>query len=212
MKKKVFLQGMLIISLIFGIFILTGCDSKNEEKENKAQVSEQTQEQAEQQAETQTSEQTGEQVSEQPEEQPMPTVDESLVTINGLEFHLNKETSFKDLKYTIVEDFKESNMDRYIQYNYYPENQSNLLFFRIFYYKGQKNDYAIKDLGLESNITLTDGKTDNIEYKFYESPRDDGGTMHFYFINKDGDTYALSFISKNDIKDFEEKVIKSVKF
>ena len=148
----------------------------------------------------------------QKNEQPTPVVDETLVTINGIEFHLNKETSFKNINYTIVEDFKEVDHDRYIQYNYYQEDSTNLLFFRVFYYSNQGNDIAIKDLGLDSNISLTDGKTDNIEYKYYASPRDDGGTMHFYFINKDGDTYTLNFVSKYDIKDFEDKVVKSVKF
>ncbi len=149
---------------------------------------------------------------EENKEESVEVVDESLVKINNLEFKLNKETEFKDLKYIIAEDFKEADHDRYIQYNYYQEDQSNLLFFRVFYYNNQGNDVAIKDLGLDSNITLVDGKTDNIEYKFYESPRDDGGTMHFYFINNNGSTYTLNFVSKYDIKDFENKVVKSVKF
>ena len=140
--------------------------------------------------------------------------EKTLVKINGLEFKLNKEASFKDIKYTIIEDFKEANFDEYnyIEYNYYQEDQTNLLFFRIFYYGGQGNDAAIKDLGLDSNITLTDGKTDNIEYKYYAQPRNDGGTIHFYFINKNENTYTLNCVSKYDIKDFENKVIKSVHF
>ena len=139
-------------------------------------------------------------------------IDESLVKINNLEFHLDKETSFKDIKYTIVKDFKEANYDRYIQYNYYQEDNSNLLFFRIFYYSKKTNKEIIKDLGLDDKIELKDGKTDNVEYKFYDEPRDDGGTIHFYFINKNEKTYVLNFMSKYDIKDFEEKVLKSVKF
>ncbi|MBO4815853.1 MAG: hypothetical protein J5507_02760 [Clostridia bacterium] len=145
-------------------------------------------------------------------EQPTPVVDETLVEINGLEFHLDKETSFKDVKYTIVGDFKEANFDSYIQYYYYQEDSTNLLFFRIFDYGKKSNDDAIADLGLDSNITFTDGKTDNIEYKYYAEPRDDGGTIHFYFINKDGNLYVLHFVSKYDIKDFEDKVVKSINF
>ena len=38
------------------------------------------------------------------------------------------------------------------------------------------------------------------------------GTIHFYFINKDGNTYVLHFVSQNDIKDFESKVLNSIKF
>ena len=87
-----------------------------------------------------------------------------------------------------------------------------MLFLRFFYYKGQGNDVALKDLGLEGDIELTDGSTENIEYKYYAKPRDDGGTIHFYFINKDGNTYAINFVSKYDINDFEEKVVKSLKF
>lgn len=189
MKKNIFFIGLIVIMLAIGVFSLTGCESKKEEvEENK------------------------EEIVEQVAEQPTPVVDETLVKINGLEFHLNKETSFKDIKYTIVEDFKEVNQERYIQYNYYQEDKTNLLFFRIFYYNNKGNDVAIKDLGIESNITLTDGKTDNIEYKYYEEPRNDGGTKHFYFINKDGSTYVLSFVSKYDIKDFEDKVVKSINF
>ena len=180
MKKKIFLLGLIVIILISGLLILTGCGAKNETKES--------------------------------EEQPETAVDETLVKINGLEFHLNKEASFKGLNYVIVNEFKEVIHDRYVQYNYYQEDSTNLLFYRVFYYENQSKEKAIEDLGLDSTITLTDGKTDNIEYKFYEQPRNDGGTIHFYFINKDGNTYVLHFVSKYDIKDFEEKVIKSVKF
>lgn len=180
MKKKIFFVSLIVIMLVVGLFILTGCEPKKEVEENI--------------------------------EQTVPVIDETLVKINDLEFHLNKETSFKDIKYTTVEEFNVADHDRYIQYNYYQEDRTNLLFFRIFYYSNQGNDIAINDLGLDSNITLIDGKTDNIEYKYYATPRDDGGTMHFYFINKDGDTYTLNFVSKYDIKDFEDKVVKSIKF
>ena len=181
-NKNIFLTVILIIMLGSGLFILTGCDSKEEIKESEN------------------------------EEQTISAIDETLVKINDLEFHLDKETSFKDVKYTIVGDFKEANFDRYIQYNYYQEDNTNLLFFRIFDYGTQSNEGAIKDLGLEGEVTLTDGKTDNIEYKYYAEPREDGGTIHFYFVNKDGNLYVLNFVSKYDIKDFEDKVIKSIKF
>ena len=140
------------------------------------------------------------------------TVDETLVKINGLEFHLNKDKSFKDIKYMVSEDFQEADHGNYIQYNYYQEDQTNLFFYRVFYYENKGINDAIADLGLDTNISLTDGKTDNIEYKSYEKPRDDGGTIHFYFILKGDEIYTLNFISKYDIKDFEEKVLNSVKF
>ncbi len=139
-------------------------------------------------------------------------VDETLFVINKLEFHMDKDSEFKGIKYTISSSFKEANQVSYVQYNYYQEDNTNLLFFRIFYYNNKKIDYAINDLGLDKNISLTDGKTNDIDYKFYASPRDDGGTIHFYFINKGNDLYVLNFVSKYDIKDFENKVLKSIKF
>ncbi len=144
-----------------------------------------------------------------------PPVDESIVVINNLEFKLEKETSFKDLCYKTVEDFAEVEHDitiPYRQYNFYQEDGTNLLFFRIFYYYGKGIDYASKDLGIEGKITLEDGKTEHIEYQLYPQPRDDGGTIHFYFITRGNDTYVLNFVSKYDIKDFETKVVNSVYF
>ena len=182
MRKKIFLVLLLVTILVTGLVILTGCGSKEEVKKNENK------------------------------EQTTAVVDETLVKINNLEFHLDKETSFKDIKYTIVSDFKEANFDRYIQYNYYQEDNTNLLFFRIFDYGTKSNEEALADLGIEGNVTLTDGKTENIEYKYYAKPREDGGTIHFYLINKDGNLYVINFVSKYDIKDFEEKVVKSIKF
>ena len=145
--------------------------------------------------------------------EPEPTVDESLVVINGYEFHLDKDAAFKDLHYTVSGDFKENDHGNYIQYNYYQKDDSNLFFFRVFYYKLAGDvSIAVKDLGLEDNIPLTDGKNDDLEYKFYERPRDDGGTMHFYFTKHEEDIYAVTFTCKYDIKDFEAKVVKSLKF
>ena len=184
MKEKILTLCLMVMMLVIGIIVLTGCGTKKEEEKGEVKKNEQ-----------QTSQ----------------SVDETLVKINGLEFHLNKEKMFKDIKYTIAEEFQEADHDRYIQYNYYQEDQTNLLFFRIFYYNNQGIDAAISDLGLDSSITFTDGKTNEIEYKYYASPRDDGGTIHFYFINNNGDTYVLNFVSKYDIKDFEDKVVKSIK-
>ena len=186
MRKKIFLVLLLVTILVTGLVILTGCGSKDEAK-NEVKKNENN-------------------------EQSTTVVDETLVKINNLEFHLDKETSFKNIKYTIVSDFKEANHDSYIQYNYYQEDNTNLLFFRIFDYGTKSNEEALADLGIEGNVTLTDGKTDNIEYKYYAKPRDDGGTIHFYLINKDGNLYVINFVSKYDIKDFEEKVVKSIKF
>lgn len=139
-------------------------------------------------------------------------VDESLVVINGLEFHLDKEGSFNGLNYIIPGDFAEAEHPVYIQYSYRQEDGVNLLFYRVFAYPGKDITYAINDLGLDANIPLTDGKTDNIEYKVYEEPRDDGGTIHFYFIDHGDTFYTLNFVSKYDIQDFEQKILNSVKF
>lgn len=146
------------------------------------------------------------------EEAPVEVLDESTVKINGLEFKLNKETSFQELSYKIAEEFREANFDRYVQYYYYQEDSTNLLFYRIFLYENKDINESIEDLGLDQSIALTDGKTDNIEYKLYVEPREDGGTIHYYFVNSDKGTYVIGFVSKYDIKDFEEKVLKSIKF
>lgn len=182
MKKKL-LVGAIIFLVIAGLFSLTGCGKKKETDNSQKQAPQESQ-----------------------------TVDETLVKINNQEFNLNQDDVFKDIKFTIVPDFKKSEFEHYVQYNYLQDGSSNLLYFRVFYYEGQDNNTAIKDLGLDSDITLSDGKTDNIEYKIYEKPRDDGGTIHFYFINHEENTYVLHFVSKYDIKDFESKVVKSVKF
>ena len=139
-------------------------------------------------------------------------VDNTSFIVNNLEFHLDREATYSGINYKISKEFKEAVHNMYIQYNYLQEDSSNLLFFRIFYYENQDVNYAINDLGLEGNIEFTEGKTDNIEYKLYVEPRDDGGTIHFYFVNKDNNLYVLSFISKYDIKDFEEKVLNTIKF
>ena len=60
--------------LVNVVFILTGCESKKEIKEVEEIV--------------------------ENVEQNTQVVDETLVKINGLEFHMNKETSYKDVKYT----------------------------------------------------------------------------------------------------------------
>jgi hypothetical protein len=185
MRKKIIILGTMIIMMVVELMTFTGCGSKKEIKEEK---------------------------KEENTVQTPQVVDESLVKINNQEFHLSKEATFKEIKYSIIPDFKEADHNHYIQYSYSQEDRSNLLYFRIFYYEGKENDAAIKDLGLEGDITLTNGKNDYLEYKLYEKPRDDGGTIHFYFINNNGNTYALNFVSKYDIKEFENKVVKSLKF
>ena len=185
MKKQVLIL-LLVIILAVGLFILSGCVSKENEEKTKTE---------------------NETIQVTPD-----VVDDSLVKINDLEFHLDKETTFKDMNYTIVSDFKEANMDRYVQYNYYQEDSTNLLFFRIFHYEGKSVEEIIQDLGIQGEVNFIDGKTDNIEYKYYPQPREDGGTIHFYFIDKDDSTYVLNFTSKYDLKDFEDKVVKTIKF
>ena len=145
-----------------------------------------------------------------------PAEDETLFVINGLEFHLDTDASFYGLDYVISQDLREITHDEYytpyVQYDYLQDDGNNLLFFRIFFYKGQGTDAAIADLGLDAGITLTEGSTGNFEYSYYPEPRDDGGTIHFYFVNRDGNTYVLNFISRYDIADFEGKVLSRIVF
>lgn len=143
------------------------------------------------------------------------TVDETLFTIKDKEFHLDTEKEFEGLKYKTSSEFKEVNnssfTSKYVQYNYQPDDASNYFFFRIFYFNGKDFAYARKDLGIDDKFKYQDGKTDNIEYKMVDEERKDG-TIHFYFVNKEGNTFVLHFVSQNDIKDFELKVLKSLEF
>jgi predicted small lipoprotein YifL len=138
-------------------------------------------------------------------------VDETLVKVNDVELHINKEKEFKGIKYTITDDLNEAKYDQYVQYNLYQESGPNLLFFRIFVYEGKDHKYIRKDLAIDSTLKEEKGKTDNIEYSFIDSKRTDG-TIHFYIIDKGKKSYAINFISQYDIKDFETKVLNSINF
>jgi hypothetical protein len=141
-------------------------------------------------------------------------VDETLIKIKDKEFHLDTDKVFEGLNYKTSKDFKEVNnatpSSKYVQFNYQPEDSANYFYFRIFYYPGKDFEFVKNDFAL-NEFEFSDGKTDNIEYKLIDEGRTDG-SIHYYFINKDGSTYVLNFISKNDIKDFERKVLKSIKF
>ena len=147
----------------------------------------------------------------EPEEAPL-VVDDTHFSINGQEFELDTKKEFEGLKYKISKEFRELKFDvytHYVQYDYLLED-GNLLYYRVFHYTDKDADAAAQDLGLE-NYAFTDGKTDNVEYKYYAEPRNDG-TMHFYFITKDTDTYVIHLASKYDIKEFEEKALKTIGF
>ncbi len=141
--------------------------------------------------------------------------DNNSFTINGLTFELDEETSFEGLYYSITGDFRAIDHYEfipYIQYDYRQEDGSNLLFFRVFYYEGKDVSYALGDLGIDKSITFEDGKNDDVEYKLYKEPRDDGGTMHYYFLRHGDNTYVVNFVSKYDISGFEDKVVKTLHF
>ncbi len=143
------------------------------------------------------------------------TSDGNSFKVNGLEFSLDTEKTFKDLGYRVSGDFKEAEHDEfipYVQYNYYQEDGTNLLFFRIFFYKDKGDSDALADLGIEGDIHFTDGKAGDIAYRFYAQPRDDGGTIHYYFLSKGTDTYVLNFVSRYDISEFETKLAGSLSF
>ena len=139
------------------------------------------------------------------------TVDEKLVKVNGIELHLDKEKEFKGIKYTITDDLKEANNDQYIQYYLYQDSGPNLLFFRIFYYEGKSHENIRNDLSIESSLSEEKGKTANVEYSYIDTKRSDG-TIHYYIIDKDDISYVINFVSQYDIKDFEKKVLNSIKF
>ena len=138
-------------------------------------------------------------------------VDETLVVVNGVELHINKEKEFKGIKYTITDDLKEAKFDQYVQYYLHQDSGPNLLFFRIFFYKDKTRKYIRNDLAIGSNLAEEKGKTDNVEYSFIDTKRTDG-TLHYYIIDKDNTSYVINFVSQYDIKDFEKKVLNSIKF
>ena len=121
-------------------------------------------------------------------------IDETLFKIKDKEFHLDTDKEFEGLNYKTSMEFREINngtpMSKYVQYNYQPEDSSNYFFFRIFYYTKKDFTFVRSDLAIDKK----------------------DGTIHSYFINKDGNTYVLHFVSQNDIKDFENKVLNSIKF
>lgn len=143
-------------------------------------------------------------------------VDKTLFKIKDKEFHLDTDKEFEGLKYKVSSEFREINnitpSSTYMQYNYQPENSSNYFYFRIMFYKGKDINYAKNDyLGEEEKFEFKDVKINDIEYKMIDEERTDG-TIHHYLITKDGNTFLLSFISQNDIKDFEKKVLDSINF
>ena len=142
-------------------------------------------------------------------------IDETLFKIKDKEFHLDTDKEFEGLNYKTSMEFREINngtpMSKYVQYNYQPEDSSNYFFFRIFYYTKKDFTFVRSDLAIDNKFKFIDGKTEFIEYKMIDEERKDG-TIHSYFINKDGNTYVLHFVSQNDIKDFENKVLNSIKF
>ena len=168
--------------LIFSLLLITGCGNDNNGENNKKEEN---------------------------------IVDETLFTIKDKEFHLDTDKEFEGLKYKTSSEFKEidnfSFASKYMQYNYQPDGSSNYFYFRIFYFKVKDFAYARKDLAIDDKFKYQDGTTDKIEYKMVDEERTDG-TIHFYFISKDGNTFVLHFVSQNDIRDFEEKVLKSLEF
>ena len=143
-------------------------------------------------------------------------LDETLFKIKDKEFHLDTEREFEELKYKTSSEFKEIDNitphSTYMQYNYRPDDSSNYFYFRILYYKGRNIDFAKNDyIGNEKQFEYKNVKINNIEYKMIDEERTDG-TIHHYFITKNGNTFIIDFISQNDIKDFEKKVMNSIEF
>ena len=177
------MKKKLIFSLliVLALFMVAGCNTKKDTKVNKKENK---------------------------------AVDKTLFKIKDKEFHLDTDKEFNGLKYKTSSEFKEvSNYtmsSTYMQYNYQPENSQNYFYFRILYYEGKDIDFAKDDyIGTEEHFEYKDVKINNIECKMIDEERTDG-TIHHYFITKDGNTFILDFISQNDIKDFESKVLDSI--
>ena len=181
------MKKRILISLfvIVTLFTIVGCSSKKEEK--------------------------NEENNEKDE-----IVDETLFKIKDKEFHLDTDKEIEGLKYKTSSEFKEVNnitpSSNYMQYNYQPENSKNYFYFRILFYKGKDIEFAKEDyIGNEEQFEYKDTKINDIDCKMIDEEGTDG-TIHHYFISKDGNTYIIDFISQNNIKDFENKVLKSISF
>ena len=174
---------LLFLFVVVALFTITGCgSSKKETKEKKEKV----------------------------------VVDKTLFKIKDKEFHLDTDKEFEGLKYKVSGEFKEIDnftpSSTYMQYKYKPENSSNYFYLRILYYKGKDINFAKSDyVGDDNDFKYQDVKINGIDAKLIDEERTDG-TIHHYFINKDGNTYLVDFISQNDIKDFEKKVLDSFSF
>ena len=143
-------------------------------------------------------------------------VDKTLFKIKDKEFHLDTDKEFEGLKYKTSSEFKEINnitpSSTYMQYNYQPANSSNYFYFRILCYKGKDIEFAKNDyVGNEEQFEYKDVTINNIDYKMIDEERTDG-TIHHYFVTKDEKTFIIDFISQNDIKDFENKILNSISF
>ena len=142
-------------------------------------------------------------------------VDKTLFKIKDKDFHLDTDEEFEGLKYKTSSEFKKVNnvtpSSTYVQYNYQPESSSNYFYLRILYYKNKDINFAKNDYVGEENLEYKDVTINNIDCKMIDEGRTDG-TIHHYFIIKDGNVYIIDFISQNDIKDFENKVLDTIRF
>lgn len=142
--------------------------------------------------------------------------DPTAFKIKDKEFHLDTDKEFKGLKYKTSSEFREIDnltpSSVYMQYNYQPDDSANYFYFRVLYYKGKNIEFAKKDyIGEEEKFEFKDVKINDIDIKMIDENRTDG-TIHHYFITKDGSTFILSFISQNDIEKFEKMVLDTIGF
>ena len=173
----------ILVIIIIALFTITGCKTTKKDDNNKEENE---------------------------------VVDKTLFKIKDKEFHLDTDKEYKGLKYKTSSEFKEIDnltlSSTYMQYSYQPDNSPNYFYFRILYYKGKNIDFAKNDyVGNEEQFEYKDVTINNIDYKMIDEERTDG-TIHHYFITKDGNTFIIDFISQNDIKDFENKVLDSISF
>ena len=174
---------LLFLFVVVALFTITGCGSKKKENSSKEKNV---------------------------------IADKSLFKIKDKEFHLDTDKEFEGLKYKTSSEFKEIDnitpSSTYMQYSYQPENSSNYFYFRILCYKGKDIAFAKSDyVGDEEQFEYKDVTINNIDYKMIDEERTDG-TIHHYFVTKDDKTFIIDFISQNNIKDFENKVLNSISF
>ena len=189
MNKKVLLVGLISILIIAGLFVLTGCNNKEEEGEIQVSINNQIQ--------NRTSNKTSKNNSD----------------TEGVAVNLSNDTTFMNMHYKEnVADFYSDTMgnNRVIRYS---ENGKTVSEIKMAYVDGD----SIDQLKGPAEYTITPKEVKNIEYQYGEWEANNAESeepirVHQYFYTFDGKTYSIAFYSNEDISEFEQSFMDDVSF